>query len=71
MSIKKPLHRLPLDDWFDDTPHPHDSMPIAKDESWEDDGLDYEDDMYETIHEKMYKIATSGHTTIGGSESIQ
>ncbi len=27
----KPLHRLPLDDWFDDVPHPHDSMPIATD----------------------------------------
>ena len=68
MANKKPLHRLPLDDWFDDIPHPHDTMPIAK---YEDDGLDYEDDMYETIHEKMYDIATSGHTMIGGSESIQ
>ena len=26
-----PLHRLPLDDWFDDVPHPHDTMPIATD----------------------------------------
>ena len=26
-----PLHRLPLDEWFDDVPHPHDTMPIATD----------------------------------------
>ena len=29
--MNKPLHRLPLDAWFDDVPHPHDTMPIAKD----------------------------------------
>jgi len=26
-----PRHRLPLDEWFDDVPHPHDTMPIATD----------------------------------------
>ena len=29
--MPKPLHRLPLDDWFDDPPHPYDSWPVAKD----------------------------------------
>ena len=25
----KPLHRLPLDAWFDDVPHPYDTWPMA------------------------------------------
>ena len=50
-------------------------MPIATDkpiEEWEDDGLDYEDQINETVHEKMYKIATSKYNpfSVGGSENI-
>tara|TARA_B100000902_G_C27199761_1_gene858432 strand:+ start:954 stop:1157 length:204 start_codon:yes stop_codon:yes gene_type:complete len=64
--MKEPLHRLPLDEWFDDVPHPHDAMPIAKDNP-------IEEDKEETIHEKMYQIATAKYNpfSIGGSESIR
>ncbi len=74
-----PLHRLPLDEWFDDVPHPHDTMPIATDvgewlpENGEEPPRPEEeiaDDI--TMHEKMYKIATSKYNpfAVGGSESI-
>ena len=48
----KPLHRLPLDDWFDDIPHPHDTMPIATD----DENPRPEEEVAEniTMHERMY-----------------
>ena len=69
-----PLHRLPLDEGFDDVPHPHDTMPIATDgpdvgEWWPENG---EEPPKETIHEKMYKIATAKYNpfSIGGSENI-
>ena len=26
-----PLPEIPYDEWFHDKPHPHDSMPIARD----------------------------------------
>tara|TARA_B100001093_G_scaffold493752_1_gene536256 strand:+ start:509 stop:673 length:165 start_codon:yes stop_codon:yes gene_type:complete len=41
-------------------------------EEWEDDGLDYEDQLNETVHEKTYKIATSKYNpfSVGGSENI-
>ena len=45
----KILHRLPLDEWFDDVPHPHDTMPIATDDKKEE----------VTPHHKAYEIATS------------
>tara|TARA_B100001996_G_scaffold145438_1_gene110729 strand:+ start:512 stop:745 length:234 start_codon:yes stop_codon:yes gene_type:complete len=74
--IKAPLHRLPLDDWFDDIPHPHDSMPVATDKSSErpdlgEDKTEYEEEI--TIHEKMYQIATAKYNpfAVGGSESIR
>ena len=92
------------DEWFN-TPHPHDSMPIANGSNryappekltelemveinprpeeeisdWfnvgKEDGLDYEgpvEEVEETIHEKMYNIATSKYNpfSIGGSENI-
>jgi len=55
------LHRLPLDEWFDDVPHPHDTMPIATNKPIE-----------ETPHHKAYEIATSKYNpfSIGGSENI-
>ena len=59
--MKQPLHRLPLDEWFDDVPHPHDVMPIATDDKEE-----------VTPHHKAYEIATSKYNpfSIGGSENI-
>jgi len=67
----KILHRLPVDDWFDDVPHPHDTMPIAKDPN-ENPRPEEEiaDDV--TMHEKMYRIATDKYNpfSVGGSESI-
>ena len=72
MSIKKPLHRLPLDTWFDDVPHPHDTMPIATDSN-ENPRPEEEiaDDI--TLHEKMYQIATSKYNpfSVGGSEQLK
>ena len=61
--MKSPIHRLPLDSWFDDVPHPYDNWPMAKDK-------DKELEEEETIHEKMYKIATSKYNpfAVGGSE---
>ena len=73
--MNQPLHRLPLDEWFDDVPHPHDSMPVATDKShdWEDTApCEYEPPEEEiTMHEKMYRIATAYHNpfAIGGSEN--
>ena len=66
---------LPYDEWFDSEykydpdklddygrpPNPLDSMPIATDKTVED-----------SMHEKMYQIATSKYNpfAVGGSESI-
>ena len=63
-----PLHRLPLDDWFDDVPHPHDTMPIATDPN---ENPRPEEEIAD-IHQKMYEIATSKYNpfSIGGSENI-
>ena len=63
-----PLHRLPLDDWFDDVPHPHDTMPIATDPN---ENPRPEEEIAD-MHQKMYKIATSKYNpfSVGGSESI-
>tara|TARA_B100000902_G_scaffold285912_1_gene271968 strand:- start:276 stop:662 length:387 start_codon:yes stop_codon:yes gene_type:complete len=67
-------------DWFNDKPHPHDSMPVAtnkKSFDWEDTApSEYEPPDPEeediTMHEKMYKIATANYNpfAVGGSESI-
>tara|TARA_B100000902_G_scaffold281842_1_gene267809 strand:- start:313 stop:516 length:204 start_codon:yes stop_codon:yes gene_type:complete len=63
-----PLHRLPLDDWFDDVPHPHDTMPIATDNPRPEEEI--ADNI--NMHERMYQIATAKYNpfAIGGSESI-
>jgi hypothetical protein len=71
-----PLHRLPLDDWFDDVPHPHDTMPIATDvgewlpENGEEPPRPEEE--IADMHEKAYKLARAKYNpfSIGGSESI-
>ena len=89
------LPKMPYDEWFDDhympelgdPPHPHDSMPIARDEiprpeeeiadlyaSRHESTPEFEKTAEEvvTMHEKMYRIATSKYNpfSIGGSESI-
>jgi len=71
-----PLHRLPLDEWFDDVPHPHDTMPIATDVGeWLPENGDEPPRPEEEIadmHEKAYKLARAKYNpfSIGGSESI-
>ena len=71
-----PLHRLPLDEWFDDVPHPHDTMPIATDVGeWLPENGDEPprpEEEVADIHQKMYEIATSKYNpfAVGGSESI-
>ena len=71
-----PLHRLPLDDWFDDVPHPHDTMPIATDvgEWLPENGEEppRPEEGIADMHEKAYKLARAKYNpfSIGGSESI-
>ena len=74
-----PLPEIPYDPWFHDKPHPHDSMPIATDDTidtmpseCQPPGVDEEIEEI-PIHEKMYRIATSRHNPFsinsGGSEN--
>ena len=71
-----PLHRLPLDEWVDDVPHPHDTMPIATDVGeWLPENGDEPPRPEEEIadmHEKAYRLARSKYNpfSLGGSESI-
>jgi len=71
-----PLHRLPLDEWFDDVPHPHDTMPIATDVGeWLPENGDEPPRPEEEIadmHEKAYRLARAKYNpfSLGGSESI-
>ena len=71
-----PLHRLPLDEWFDDVPHPHDTMPIATDVGeWVPENGDEPPRPEEEIadmHEEAYRLARSKYNpfSLGGSESI-
>ena len=81
--MKKPLHRLPLDAWFDDVPHPYDAWPMATDKTpverlHDDMRKEYENPRPEeeiadniSMHEKMYRIATSRYNpfSVGGSEN--
>mgnify|MGYP001271041355 FL=1 len=64
----KPLHRLPLDEWFDDVPHPYDSWPMAKDFDNPRPEEDVAADI--SLHEKMYRLAVEKHSPWkgGGSE---
>ena len=61
---------LPYDEWFDPEYkyNPLDSMPIATDNPRPEEEI--ADDF--SIHEKMYKIATSKYNpfSVGGSENI-
>ncbi len=68
-----PRHRLPYDSWFDDEPHPYDTWPTATYEGeWLPENGEEPPQSDETIHQKMYEIATSKYNpfSIGGSESI-
>ena len=69
----KPLHRLPLDEWFDDVPHPYDTWPMATDNSHENPRPEEEVDDNITMHEKMYRLAVEKHSPWkgGGSEEWQ
>ena len=71
------LPEIPYDPWFHDKPHTHDSMPIATNDPLDTSpseiqppGVDEEEDV--TIHEKMYRIATSKYNpfAVGGSETL-
>ena len=73
--MKQPLHRLPLDEWFDDVPHPHDSMPIATDEPLDlaPSSVEPQDEAKEeTPHEIAYRLAVQKHSPWpgGGSENF-
>tara|TARA_B100001996_G_scaffold89213_1_gene66171 strand:- start:558 stop:782 length:225 start_codon:yes stop_codon:yes gene_type:complete len=68
------LPEIPYDPWFH-KPHPHDSMPIATNEPLDTSPSEIQPpgvDEDESIHEKMYRIATDKYNpfSIGGSESI-
>ena len=69
----KPLHRLPLDEWFDDVPHPHDTWPMATDNSYENPRPEEEVAENITMHEKMYRLEVEKHSPWkgGGSEEWQ
>ena len=73
MTYYAPPNKVPYDSWFDkDAPeyyppldrngknvyssHPYDNWPVAKDDS---------------IHQKMYDLATRNGTTLGGSENVR
>jgi len=69
------LPEIPYDPWFHDKPHPHDSMPIATDEPLDTSPSEIQPpgvDEEESIHHKMYRIATDKYNpfSVGGSESI-
>ena len=65
------LPEIPYDPWFD-KPHPHDSMPIARDPN---ENPRPEEEIAEdiTMHEKMYRLAVEKHSPWkgGGSENWQ
>ena len=68
------LPEIPYDPWFN-KPHPHDSMPIATDEPLDTSPSEIQPpgvDEDESIHQKMYRIATDKYNpfSVGGSESI-
>jgi len=66
----KPLHRLPLDEWFDDVPHPYDTWPMATDNTHVNPRPEEEVAENITMHEKMYRLAVEKHSPWkgGGSE---
>ena len=71
-----PLPEIHYDEWFDDVPHHHDTMPIATDVGeWLPENGDEPPRPEEEIadmHEKAYRLARSKYNpfSLGGSESI-
>ena len=67
----KPLHKLPLDSWFDDVPHPYDSWPMATDKDFENPRPEEDIAAELSLHEKAYRLATEKHSPWkgGGSEN--
>tara|TARA_B100000902_G_scaffold173739_1_gene167616 strand:- start:806 stop:1027 length:222 start_codon:yes stop_codon:yes gene_type:complete len=67
----KPLHRLPLDEWFDDVPHPYDAWPMAT-EHTENSSKEKDAEAELSLHEKAYRLATEKHSPWkgGGSEGF-
>ena len=75
-----PLPKIPYDEWFNGKkPHPHDAMPIAKNDdtkyaSRHESTPDFEKEAEEivTMHEKAYRLARAKYNpfSIGGSENI-
>ena len=66
-----PLPEIPYDPWFNDKPHPHDSMPIATDEPLDLAPSSVEPQDEEDIHEKMYQEAIKKHSPwLGGSDNF-
>ena len=69
-------HRLPYDSWFDDEPHPYDTLPTSTyDGEWLPENGEEPprpEEEIADVHQKMYEIATSKYNpfSIGGSESI-
>ena len=65
-----PLPEIPYDEWFDPNykynPDPDEEMDLAP------SSVEPQDEKEETVHEKMYKIATAKYNpfAVGGSESI-
>ena len=80
-----PLPEIPYDPWFNEKPNPLDDMPIATDNPRPEEEIadayasrhestpDFEKSAEEvvTMHEKMYRIATSRNNPfhVGGSEN--
>ena len=62
----KPLHRLPLDEWFDDAPHPYDTWPMATNNTHENPRPEEEVAENITMHERMYREATKHSPWKGG-----
>ena len=77
--MKQPLHRLPLDEWFDDVQHPYDTWPMATEHTDENPRPEEEiarlyeegDAVKETPHDKAYRLAVEKHSPWkgGGSEN--
>ena len=58
------LHRLPLDEWFDDIPHPHDDMPIATNDRFDMYGSSDADDAFNPRpEEEIADLYASRHET--------
>ena len=80
-----PLPEIPYDPWFNEKPNPLDDMPIATENPRPEEEIadayasrhestpDFEKSAEEvvTMHEKMYRIATSRNNPfhVGGSEN--